>query len=96
MEQIENHWDFLRDIVVPAHWSSGDNWRGSWYGDITSGPGALGIAKVIGGSGEFGGLKGDAIESLSAKAYSTADGPIAMTGQLLIEISKNENTPETE
>ena len=30
IEQSENYWNYIRDIVVPARWSSGDNWRGSW------------------------------------------------------------------
>jgi hypothetical protein len=86
IEQTENHWEYLHDIVVPAHWSSGDNWRGTWFGNITSGPGALGIAKVIGGSGKMEGLTADAVESLSAKAYSVEQGPAAMTGSLTIEL----------
>lgn len=90
IEQTENHWQYLHEIVVPARWSSGDNWRGSWYGNITSGPGALGIAKVTGGSGEMEGLIADAVESLSAKAYSVEQGPVAMTGSLTIEFPEVE------
>lgn len=96
IEQIENHWGYLREIVVPARWSSGDNWRGNWHGSITSGPGALGIAKVVGGSGEFSELEAGAVESLSAKAYSVERGPVAMTGQLTIELPKEETVPEAE
>ena len=86
IEQTENHWDYLREIVVPAYWSSGDNWRGSWFGNITAGPGALGIAKVVGGSGIFEGVAADAVESLTAKAFSVDLGPVAMTGQIIIEL----------
>jgi hypothetical protein len=86
IEQTENYWGYLHEIVVPARWSSGDNWRGTWYGNITFGPGALGIAKVVGGSGELQGLTADAVESLTAKAYSVEQGPVAMTGQLTIEL----------
>jgi hypothetical protein len=90
IEQTENHWRYLHEIVVPARWSSGDNWRGSWYGNITSGPGALGIARVVGGSGEMEGLIADAVESLSAKAYSVEQGPVAMIGSLTIELPEIE------
>lgn len=86
VEQTENRWEYLRAVVVPARWSSGDNWRGSWFGNTTAGPGALGIAKVVGGSGDLDGLIADAVESLSAKAYSVERGPVAMTGQLTIEL----------
>jgi hypothetical protein len=86
IEQTENYWSYLREIVVPARWSSGDNWRGSWYGNMTFGPGALGIAKVVGGSGEVDGLILDAVESITAKAYSVDKGPVAMTGQITIEL----------
>jgi len=90
VEQTENYWAYLREIVVPARWSSADNWRGTWFGNITSGPGALGIAKVSGGSGDFDGLNADAVESLSAKAYSVTQGPVAMTGQLTVELPERE------
>jgi len=96
IEQVENHWGYMREVVVPARWSSGDNWRGRWHGNITSGPGALGIANVVGGSGKFRGLEAGAVESLSARAYSVERGPVAMTGQLTIELSKEQTGPETE
>ena len=88
VEQSENYWSYLRDIVIPAHWNSGDNWRGIWNGNITDGPGALGTAKVIGGSGDFLGLETEAVESLAAKAYTVAAGPVAMSGELVIELPR--------
>lgn len=87
VEQTENHWHFLKQIVIPAYVSSGDSWRGTWIGSITAGPGSLGTALVSGGSGEFAGLESEADESLSARAYSLADGPVAMDGRLTIEVS---------
>ncbi|MBT8099788.1 MAG: hypothetical protein KJO82_08560 [Gammaproteobacteria bacterium] len=86
IEQSENHWPFLREIVLPAYMSSADNWRGNWHGTITDGPGALGTARVFGGSGRFLGMHSDAIETLSATAYSAEVGPVAMDGQLTIEL----------
>jgi hypothetical protein len=88
IEQQENYWGYLRDIVIPAYWSSGDNWRGIWNGHITSGPGALGTSKVIGGSGRFGGLVTDGVESLAAKAFSVEHGPVAMTAEVMIELPR--------
>ena len=85
--QTENYWNFLRQIVVPAYWSSGDSWKGSWYGNTTVGPGALGMARVWGGFGEFAGLDSEAVESISARAYSVAEGPVAMEGRLTIEVA---------
>ncbi len=96
IEQTENYWRYLREIVVPAHWSSGDNWRGTWYGNMTSGPGALGIAKVVGGSGEVDGLIADAVESITAKAYSVDQGPVAMTGHITIELPDADAVPNSE
>lgn len=87
-QQRENYWNYLRDIVLPAHWNSGDSWRGIWHGNITSGPGALGTARVVGGSGEFSGLQTEGVESLSAKAYTVAQGPVAVTGELAIEMPR--------
>ena len=91
MEQSENYWGYIRDIVVPARWSSGDNWRGSWLGNITAGPGALGTAAVAGGSGQFQYMNTEGVESFSAKAYSVEHGPVAMTGELAIEIPGSED-----
>lgn len=90
IEQTENYWSFLREIVVPAHWSSGDSWRGNWHGTMTTGPGALGTATVYGGSGRFTGFRSEAIETLSAKAYSTEIGPVALDGKLTIELPRRD------
>jgi hypothetical protein len=86
IEQTENYWDYIHEIVVPAYRSSGDNWRGAWLGNITHGPGALGTAWVAGGSGQFRGMDTEAVEALSAKAYSVADGPVGVTGEISIEL----------
>lgn len=86
IEQSENYWNYIQDIVVPAYRSSGDNWRGAWLNNLTDGPGALGTALVAGGSGQFAGIDTVAVEALSAKAYSVDQGPVAMTGELSIEL----------
>ncbi len=88
VEQQENLWTYIHEIVIPAHWSSADNWRGAWNGSITSGPGALETARVFGGTGIFAGLEVDGVESLNAKAYSVATGPVAMDGELAIELPR--------
>jgi len=88
IEQKENFWGYLREVVLPAYWSSGDNWRGNWSGSVTAGPGALGTSKVVGGSGEFVALESAGVESLLAKAYSVDQGPVAITGELSIELPR--------
>jgi hypothetical protein len=88
--QSENLWSYLREVVIPAYWSSADSWRGIWRGDVTAGPGALRTASVTGGSGEFAGLKSEGVEALSAKAYSVELGPVAVDGELSIEIPREE------
>jgi len=84
IDQSENYWSYIHDIVIPARWSSGDNWKGSFHKIMTSGPGALGIARVTGGSGEFAGQSTEAVESLTASAYSALEGPVSMNGSLTI------------
>jgi len=84
IDQSENYWAYIREIVIPARWSSGDNWKGSFHTIMTSGPGALGIARVTGGSGEFAGQSTEAVESLTARAYSALEGPVSMSGNLTI------------
>lgn len=94
VEQSENYWDYFRDIVVPAYRSSGDSWRGTWHGNMTSGPGALGTARIVGGSGNFAGIETEGVEALSAKAYSVELGPVAMDGELLIEIPRSDEVDD--
>ncbi len=84
--QTENFWSYAREIVVPAYWSSADNWKGVWHGNTTAGPGALGTARAIGGSGEFSDLDMEAVESLTARVYTVENGPVAMDGHLTIEL----------
>jgi hypothetical protein len=84
IDQTENYWAYMRDIVLPAKWSPANSWRGAWHRSITVGPGALGTARVIGESGIFAGASTEAVESLTARAYSSTEGPIAMRGNLTI------------
>ena len=89
VEQTENYWNFLRKIVVPAYWSSANHWKGTWNGNMTVGPGALGTAAVSGGTGEFAGLESEAVEAVHASAYSVAQGPVAMEGRITIDVTGN-------
>ncbi len=86
LEQTENHWDYLRNVVLPAYRSSANTWKGTWLGNMTIGPGALGTARIAGSSGEFAGLDMLGVESLSVKAWRVEDGPVAAEGRLLIEL----------
>lgn len=86
VDQVENYWSYLRDIVVPARWSSGDSWKGTFFRIMTQGPGALGTGRVSGGSGEFAGMSSEAVESLTARAYSSVLGPVSMDGKLTITL----------
>ncbi len=87
IEETENYWEYLRDIVVPGYRSSGNTWAGSWLGNTTAGPGALGTAKVTGGSGEFAGAEMLGVESLSVRAWKVDKGAVAAEGQLIIELA---------
>lgn len=89
VEQTENYWNFLRKIVLQAHLSASNHWKGVWNGNMTVGPGALGTAAVTGATGEFAGLESEAVEALHASAYSVAQGPVAMEGRLTIDITGN-------
>ena len=87
VEQTENYWNYLRNIVVPAYWSWAKHWKGSWVGNMTVAPGALGTASVAGGTGEFAGLESEAMETMSARAYSVSQGPVSMKGRLIIDVT---------
>ena len=53
---------------------------------MTSGPNALGTARVVGGSGAFAGIEAEAVDALTASAYSVDAGPVDADGQLVIEL----------
>lgn len=93
VDQTENFWSYLHDIVVPARLSSGDNWRGSWHGIMSSGPGALGTARVTGSTGLLTDVEAEAVESVSARAYSATSGPVGMNGHLTIALPHGEQEP---
>ena len=84
--------DYLRDIVIPAQWAASKNWKGQWRQNLTSGPGVLGTASVAGGSGTFSGLESDAVEAYAARAYSAKTGPVAVDGELAIELPRQTAT----
>lgn len=88
IDQTENYWSYLRDIVIPAKWSSGNSWRGSFHRIMTSGPGALGTARVTGGSGSFAGMRSESVESLTARGYSASSGPVSMDGNLTVAVPR--------
>ena len=89
IEQTENYWAYLRDIVLPAYRSSSGTWKGIWTGVITAGPGELSMARVIGGSGEFEGMTMHGVESLSVRTWRDTSGLLAAEGQLTIELPEN-------
>ena len=95
MQQSENYWPFMRDVAFPAWRSSANHWRGSWLGDLTAGPGALGTALVSGGSGRVDGLEMAGVESMSVRAFSSDTGLVAADGRLIIEIPDVEDVAVT-
>ena len=86
IDQTENYFSYLREIVVPARLGSGDHWRGTYFSVMTSGPGSLGTARVTGGSGLFNGLSSESVESLSAEGYSGKSGPVSMQRTISVAI----------
>ncbi|MEX2125036.1 MAG: hypothetical protein WD795_14165 [Woeseia sp.] len=88
VDQSENLWSYVRYIVLPARWNSADSWRGTWYGVTTTGPTALGTARVSGSSGRFAGMSAEAVESVNARAYSALKGPVSITGSLTIAVTE--------
>ena len=90
IEQAENYWPFIQDVLVPAYRNSANSWKGTWFGDVSAGPGALGVARVTGVGGSLLGQSMTAVESLSVQAYSTDKGPVSAEGRLLIEMPSPE------
>jgi hypothetical protein len=91
IEQSENYWAYIRDVIFPAYRSASNAWKGSWLGNVTAGPGALGTARVTGGSGEFEGKIMPGVESLLVRAWSANTGPVAADGRITIELPPMES-----
>jgi hypothetical protein len=94
IQQTENYLHFVREVAFPAWRSSTNSWRGAWMGNITAGPGALGMAAVSGASGRVKGLDLDGVESLSVRAFSVDTGFISAEGRLFIELPSAEEIEE--
>ena len=86
VEQSENYWSFIQNVLVPAYRNSANSWKGTWSGDLSAGPGALGVARVTGVGGSLLDQSMAAVESLSVQAYATDKGPVSAEGRLLIKI----------
>ncbi len=95
IDQTEDYWNYLREVVVPARLGSSGSWRGTFNRIMTVGPGSLGTARVTGGSGLYTDLTSESVESLSASAYSADSGPVAFNGRLTIALPSAAET-ETE
>jgi len=87
VDQTENHWAFIRDVIIPARLNSGDKWLGTFHRNMTIGPTSLGSGRVSGGSGKFADISGEAVESLVARGYSAISGPVSISGNLTIALS---------
>jgi hypothetical protein len=86
IDQTENFWSYIREVVIPARTSAGDNWVGSFHTITTNGPGSLGTARVTGGSGLFEGMTSESVEALTARGYSAISGPVSIDGNLTVEL----------
>jgi hypothetical protein len=86
IEQTENYFPLIREVAFPAWRSSANSWRGQWSGNLTAGPGALGTAKVSGGSGKLEGLSMEGVESMTVKAFSAETGLVSADGRLIIAL----------
>ena len=96
IEQTENYFPFVREVAFPAWRSSANSWRGNWLGDLSTGPGALGTASVVGGSGRVEGLKMEGVESMTVHAFSSDSGLVSAEGRLIIEMPTNGFTDDEE
>lgn len=86
INQSENHWLLLRDVALQAQLDSGDSWRGNWFGVLTDGPNKRRTGRVSRGYGRLVSDDGEAVETITAKAYSAETGPVAVEGRVTISL----------
>lgn len=82
LHQIEQSGGLGPNIVQPAM-ESGAGWSGSWIVTTTTGPLPSGRGRIIGGSGEFAGIKGSFVEIMNMTGFS-AEG--VMSGRVEIRL----------
>jgi len=92
IDQTENYWAYIRDIVIPAHLASDKSWQGTFHRITTTGPKPQGTANVSGGNGLFENLNTSASESLTVARYLAGTGQVTMDGNLKIVIPANFTT----
>ena len=89
IDQIENYWAYIRDIVIRAHLASDKSWHGTFHRITTTGPEPQGTANVSGGNGLFENFPTIASESLTVAHYLAGTGPVTADGNLKIVIPNN-------
>ena len=78
---------------MPAFTSviTGNNWTGSLYGNVTSGPHPTGRGVIIGGTGVYAGARGTFIERVELRQLTTDGGMVGtMYLQIYLEHDKKE------
>jgi hypothetical protein len=85
LEQVEHSGGLGPKIIQPTR-SSGEDWVGDWYITTTVGPLPSGRGRIVGGTGEFAGIKGSFVE-LDRLTRFTVDGgmEVALELRLFLE-----------
>jgi hypothetical protein len=82
-----NVWPFLKETLLPG-WFLGRPWTGPADFRPTTGPGAEGLAEVIGATGRFAGLAGTAIEQYRLTDLDPESRSLGAIGELHLRIGE--------
>ncbi|HEX5421615.1 MAG TPA: hypothetical protein VFY39_16610 [Gammaproteobacteria bacterium] len=85
VHSLNNFWPLLKDSALPVS-LLGRSWRGPREYHPTLGPGPGGTAVVTGGTGQFAGRRGSALEQYRLNGYSRAHGVEELAGELALRL----------
>ncbi|MEU2062434.1 hypothetical protein [Streptomyces sp. NPDC013455] len=81
LDQIENSSEVAAKVFKPA-FDSGEPWTGSLEAETTAGPRSDGKGVILGGTGEFAGVRGTGVEIASLRRFDPATGTLEGTFEL--------------
>ncbi|MFD7408625.1 hypothetical protein ACFV7R_39650 [Streptomyces sp. NPDC059866] len=81
LDQIENSSEVATKVFKPAL-ESGEPWTGTLNAVTTAGPRADGKGVILGGTGEFAGIRGSGIEIANLRRFDPATGSLEGTFEL--------------
>ena len=93
--ESEHLWPVLKEVILPTRFFY-QNWRGRKGYALNAGPLDSGHGLVLGGTGQFRGRRGRALERYELRRYSTSAGAVDMSAELGIFLPASASKSDSE